>query len=156
MWGHSTGGSITLKTMVTTKDVKAGVIWAGVVGSYPDLIERWRRRAGPTPTANPTSQRGRWRRELIEKYGEPGENPEFWNSISANSYLSDISGPLQLHHGTADSSVPLSFSQSLESQMKNAGRDVEFYEYVGDDHNISKNLSLALSRSVEFFDRYLK
>src|SRR3989344_5426607 len=108
MWGHSMGGSITLKIMVATKDVKAGVIWAGVVGSYPDLVERWRRRAGSTPTANPTSQRGRWRRELIERYGEPGENPEFWNSISANSYLSDISGPLQLHHGTADSSVPLS------------------------------------------------
>src|SRR3989344_5129806 len=156
MWGHSMGGSITLKAMVTTKEVKAGVIWAGVVGSYPDLIERWRKRLGPTPTINPMSQRGRWRRELIEKYGDPYQNPEFWKSISPNSYLADISGPLQLHHGTADTSVPLEFSKTLEAQMKDAGKEVELYIYEGDDHNLSKNLSLALSRSVEFFNKNLK
>src|SRR5574341_1807766 len=43
MWGHSMGGYITLRSMVITKDIKAGVIWAGVVASYPDLISRWRR-----------------------------------------------------------------------------------------------------------------
>lgn len=156
MWGHSMGGSVTLKSMVTTKDIKVGVIWAGVVGSYPDLVERWRRRAGPTPTINPSSQRGRWRRELIEKYGEPSQNPEFWKTISANSYLADISGPLQLHHGTSDASVPIEFSRTLEKQMTNANETVELYEYSGDDHNLSKNLSSALSRSVDFFNRYLK
>ncbi|OGM25150.1 peptidase [Candidatus Woesebacteria bacterium RIFCSPLOWO2_01_FULL_39_61] len=156
MWGHSMGGSITLKSMVTTKDIKAGVIWAGVVGSYPDLIERWRRRSGPTPTISTNSQRGRWRRELVDKYGDPSQNPQFWNSISANSYLSDISGPLQLHHGTLDASVPIEFSRTLEKQMTDVNKAVELYEYTGDDHNLSKNLSLALSRSVDFFDQYLK
>ncbi len=156
MWGHSMGGSITLKSMVVRKDVKAGVIWAGVVGSYPDLIERWRRRQGPTPTINPTNPRGRWRAELIEKYGEPKDNPAFWNSISANSFLGDISGPLELHHGTADTSVPLEFSKTLESQMNSAGKEVSLFIYEGDDHNLSKNLSTALNRSVEFFDKYVK
>lgn len=28
MWGHSMGGSITLRSMVVSKDIKAGVIWA--------------------------------------------------------------------------------------------------------------------------------
>ena len=94
--------------------------------------------------------------EVIEEYGEPSENPDFWSSISPNSFLSDISGPLQLHHGTADSSVPLVFSQSLESQMAEAGKTVELFTYEGDDHNLSKNLSVALGRSVEFFNKYLK
>lgn len=157
MWGHSMGGHITLEIMVVNPDIKVGVIWAGVVGSYENLFERWRRRrAGPTPTINPTSQRGRWRRELAEQFGDPGQNPEFWKSLSATSYLSDISGSVQLHHGTADSSVPVEFSRSLENLMNEAGKEVELYEYPGDDHNISANLSLALSRSVEFFDRYLK
>ncbi len=31
MWGHSMGGYITLRAMVTSPDIKAGVIWAGVV-----------------------------------------------------------------------------------------------------------------------------
>ena len=43
MWGHSMGGYLTLRSMVITKDVKVGVIWAGVVASYPDLIYNWRR-----------------------------------------------------------------------------------------------------------------
>ena len=39
MWGHSMGGAITLRSMVVTGDVKAGVIWAGVVAPYQDLLE---------------------------------------------------------------------------------------------------------------------
>ena len=156
MWGHSMGGSITLKSMVVTKDVKVGVIWAGVVGSYQDLVERWRRRATTTPQPTSISSRGGWRRELIERYGEPEENPDFWNSISANAFLKDISGPLQLHHAPSDTHVPFEFSQTLEQQMKDAGKEVELYEYEGDDHNLSKNFSLAMRRSIEFFDKYLK
>ena len=155
MWGHSMGGHITLESMVVSKDIKAGAIWAGVVGSYEDMFERWRRR-NQNRLPSSVSQRGRWRQQLAEQYGDPNQNPEFWKSLSATSYLSDISGPIQLHHGTSDSSVPVEYSRSLESLMDEVSKEVELYEYPGDDHNISANLSLALSRSVEFFDRYLK
>lgn len=141
--------------MVLTKDVKAGVIWAGVVGSYPDLLNRWRRR-NPSATPNPNSSSRNWRQTLVTQYDEPEANPNFWNSISPNSYLTDISGPLQLHHGSSDASVPLEFSETLESQMKAAKQKVELFTYPGDDHNIAVNLSTALRRSVEFFDKYLK
>jgi len=29
MWGHSMGGEITLRAMVVSRDINAGVIWAG-------------------------------------------------------------------------------------------------------------------------------
>ena len=152
MWGHSLGGFITLRSMVVSKDIKAGVIWAGVVASYPDLLTRWRRNPAFTP---PVGAR-RWRDVLIEKFGDPVKNPTFWNSISANSYLKDISGPLQLHHGTADSSVPIEFSEKLAGQMKQAGKEIELYSYPGDDHNLSQNFDIAMQRSIEFFDKNLK
>ncbi len=157
MWGHSMGGHITLRNMVVSPDVKAGVIWAGVVASYPDLLNNWRRR-NPTPTGiiSPFPGSRRWRDELVQNFGSPESNPEFWNSISANSYLSDISGPIQLHHGTADSSVPVAFSLKLEEQILAAGKTVELYTYEGDDHNISQNFSSAMQRSIEFFDKYVK
>ena len=154
MWGHSLGGFITLRAMVVSKDIKAGVIWAGVVGSYEDLFERWRRRNAPSAT--PSTRGGSWRQALSQQFGEPSQNPTFWNSISANSFLSDISGPLQLHHGTADSSVPVEFSEKLAQQLKDVGKIVELYTYSGDDHNISANFGTAARRSVEFFDKYLK
>ena len=154
MWGHSMGGYITLRSMVISKDIKAGVIWGGVVASYPDMLTRWRR--GPSAAVTPTPSARSWRFSLIKQYGSPEENPEFWNSISANSYLNDISGPLQLHHGTADEEVPLEFSETLFYQMLAADQYVEFYKYDGDNHNISNYFSTAMQRSIEFFDRFVK
>jgi dipeptidyl aminopeptidase/acylaminoacyl peptidase len=154
MWGHSMGGYITLRAMVISPDLKAGVIWAGVVASYPDLLYNWRRRPAASPDSAPRP--GTWRTTLVEQYGSPEENPEFWNSISANSYLSEISGPLQLHHGTADTDVPVAFSETLFYQMLAAEQYAELYTYPGDNHNISNSFSAAMQRTIEFFDRYVK
>jgi dipeptidyl aminopeptidase/acylaminoacyl peptidase len=157
MWGHSMGGHITLRSMVVSDDIKVGVIWAGVVASYPDLISRWRRPNNDIfPTPDPNSRRGRWRQELTETYGPPDDNPDFWATISANSYLSDLSGPLQLHHGTADTSVPVEFSETLQQQLISVGQPVELYIYEGDNHNIANSFSIAMQRSIQFFDAYLK
>ena len=154
MWGHSMGGFITLRSMVVNKDIKAGVIWGGVVASYTDLLRNWRRGTS-TPPPLPSGAR-RWRQTLIEKYGEPEKNPEFWNSISANYFLSDISGPIALHHGEADNSVPVEFSRKLSEQLKSVGKEVELFTYPGDDHDITANFGTAMQRSIEFFDKYLK
>jgi dipeptidyl aminopeptidase/acylaminoacyl peptidase len=154
MWGHSMGGSATLRAMVVSKDIKAGVIWAGVVASYPDLFSKWHTHPGVTPTPHPGGRR--WREDLIAQYGTPEENPKFWASISPNSYLGDLSGPIQLHHSTGDSEVPFEFSKTLDQQIKDAGKTVEFYSYPGDDHNIANSFGIAMQRSIQFFDKYVK
>ena len=159
MWGHSMGGQITLRSMVTTQDIKAGVIWAGVVAPYADLVARWRRQnagSGSGSSSSVPSGAVRWRDRFAAEYGSPEENPEFWASISPNSYLAEGVAPIQLHHGTADADVPLAFSDTLARQLEDAGQEVEYYVYRGDNHNLSNNLALALRRSVAFFDRHVK
>jgi dipeptidyl aminopeptidase/acylaminoacyl peptidase len=157
MWGHSMGGGITLRAMVMNKDIKAAVIWSGVVASYPDLISKWHRRSGSEPTPSPYSGFSRrWRNELVLQYGTPEQNPQFWASISSNSYLSDLSGPVQLHHTLNDSEVPYEFSKTLDQQIKDVGKTVEFYSYPGDDHNIANSFGIAMQRSIQFFDKYVK
>ena len=162
MWGHSMGGYITLRSMVITDTIKAGVIWAGVVGPYPNLFQR--PTATPTPegatpepttTATPSFNR-RWRAELVVLYGTPEENPEFWASISSPTFVSDVSGPIQLHHGTNDRSVPLAASEYLQQAMQEADQAVELYTYEGDDHNLAQSFGLAMQRTLEFFDKYVK
>jgi dipeptidyl aminopeptidase/acylaminoacyl peptidase len=155
MWGHSMGGFLTLRAMVVSSDIKAGVIWAGVVGSYPDLLYNWSRR-GATVTPSPSSRGRRWRQEWLAQYGTPDENAAFWQRISANSYLTSLSGPIQLHHGTEDEDVPLEFSQTLYGQIRQAGKYAELYTYPGDNHNISNSFDLAMSRTIEFFDAHVK
>jgi len=154
MWGHSMGGYLTLRAMVISPEIKAGVIWAGVVGSYSDMLTGWRRNR---PTATPGGANiPSWRSDWLEAFGSPEINPEFWNAISANTYVADISAPVQLHHGTADESVPTRFSQILYDQLQGAGKESELYIYEGDDHNLSNYFSSAMQRTIEFYDRYLK
>lgn len=151
MWGHSMGGFITLRAMVVNPDIRAGVIWGGVVGSYEDLLYNWTRSTyTPPPTAIGTRW---WRQTLINEYGDPKENPEFWDSISSTSFLEDISGPIQLHHGTDDASVPYQFSEKLQERMEKVGKKSELFLYEGDDHNITQNFITAIERSVKFIQQ---
>ncbi len=154
MWGHSMGGYLTLRAMVISDDIKAGVIWAGVVASYQDLLYNWRRTGAFTPSPSSTG-RG-WRASYIEQYGTPEQNPAFWDSISATSYLSDLSGPVELHHGTADEDVPVEFSIRLAELGRQNGQIVNLYTYEGDNHNISKYFTQAMNQTIAFFDIYLK
>src|SRR4030042_1243210 len=75
-WGHSMGGFLTLRAMVISAEIKAGVIWAGVVGSYPDMLCCWRR---PTPgvatqTPDPNFHVS-WRIAWQDLYGSPPDKP---------------------------------------------------------------------------------
>lgn len=158
MWGHSLGGYITLRAMVVRDDIDAAVIWAGVVGSYPDMLNNWTRSGTTSATPPPTvsGQARRWRQAVLDEMGTPEENPTYWASISANSYLADLSGPVQLHHGTADTDVPYAFSQTLEQEILAVGGTVEYLAYPGDNHNINAYFNTAMAESVAWFDEYVK
>ena len=149
MWGHSMGGFLTLRAMVIDRSVKAGVIWAGVVGDYDQLMNSWTRRA-PVPASIPQRVLD-LRKRAVEQYGTPSSNPTFWNTLSANTYLKDLGGPIQLHIGTNDEEVPVAFHTALAAQLRPLGKLGGNYVYPGDNHNLSGNLRAALNRSVQFF-----
>jgi len=147
MWGHSLGGEITLRAMLISGHIMAGVIWAGTVAPPGEQLGMWGGGLHGGPSAP---------RELVDQYGTPEENPEFWASLSATSYLGYLSGPVQLHHGEADQEVPLSWSPALYDALNQAGNVVEIYMYPGSDHNISQGFDLAMQRTIDFFDKYVK
>lgn len=108
-----------------------------------------------TPTLDAARPVRRWG-DLLYTYGTPDENPAFWASIDPWAYLTELSGPLQLHHGTSDTSVPVEYSEDLYAQLQEEGVTSELYIYQGDDHNLVANFSAAMRRSVAFFDLYVK
>lgn len=157
IYGHSLGGNLTLKDLVIRpNDVKAAVIWGGVVGTYNDLINNWQSRVSYHPVQEDLFLRNLNRQNLISQYGTPESNPTFWNSIDPRNFVGDITAPVQLDVGGADNEVPPDFSKSLYDQMQSLGKTSEYFVYPGSDHNISQGFNLAMQRSIAFFDKYLK
>lgn len=150
MWGHSNGGEITMRSLEVSPDIKAAVIWAGVVGSYEDIMVTYRAKI---PWMNGHDSQN----DLIQKYGQPNLQSPFWSKIDPYSYIQNITAPVQLHHGTADTSVPIEISRHFNEVLKNAGKTIEFFEYPNGDHNLaSPNFSPAMERSIAFFKKYLQ
>lgn len=157
VWGHSMGGFITLKDIViNTHDIKAAVIWGGVVGTYTDILYNWQNRVSYKPNAEDLRLRGQNRDMLLKTYGTPAENPTFWSSIDPNSFLNDITAPVQINVGLADTQVPPDFSTGLYDRLKSAGKTVEYFEYPGSNHDINQSFNTAMKRTIDFFNLYLR
>jgi dipeptidyl aminopeptidase/acylaminoacyl peptidase len=145
VWGHSNGGSVAERMMVVSKDVAATVIWAGVSADATDAwlyLRDWLRRP---------------ERELRERWGLPEEQGDLFRRMSSRRYLGDVVGPVQIHHGTGDTSVPYQHGLALSRALAEAGKNQELYTYPGAPHNWSgPTWETAIGRSVAFFDRYVK
>ncbi|GHF40269.1 hypothetical protein HNQ07_001626 [Deinococcus metalli] len=134
MWGHSMGGQLTLRAMLVDPDIRAASVWAGVVASYDVLATEWRVPGGEA-------------RPALDSV-----NRRYLRALSPNASLRDLRGrPIQQHHGTADEDVPYAFQKDLADDLRAAGQPTQAYRYPGDNHNLSRNLNLALARSVQFF-----
>ena len=157
VWGHSMGGNITLRDLVVNRaDIKAAVIWGGVVGSYNDIMFNWQGRVSYKPDAEDLMLRNKNRDVLVGLFGTPATNPDFWNSLDPTYFLKDITAPLQIDVGLADNQVPPDFSIGLYDKFKALGKTVEFYGYPGNNHDINQSFTLAMKRTIDFFNRYLK
>lgn len=158
MWGHSLGGNLTLRAMVVSNQIKVGVIWAGVVGTYEELINKWHHKIPWQPSVRESANHvGSIRQNLVNQHGTPEDNPSFWHSIDPRYYLADLSGPLLINQGLADQEVPPLFAESLKNDLEKLNKEFAYYTYPGADHNLSSpNFEKAMQRSVDFFDKYLK
>lgn len=155
MFGHSMGGSVTIRAATASADVKASAVLGGVVGNSEELLYKWRR-ATPRPTPAAGSGFSSMRQRMIDEFGEPKDNLEFWNSISLHNGLEHLAGPVQIHHGTADGVVPIEFSDSLNGALLRAGKPVEYFQYPGTDHIFTGAGGIALQRMTAFFNAALR
>ncbi len=156
VWGHSMGGNISLRVSEVSKDIKAVVIWGGVVGSYNDILYNWQNRVSYKPNALDLSLRKLGSQNLLDTYGTPAQNPDFWNSIDPTFNLNYVNAPFQIHVGLADTQVPPDFSKSFYDKLVSSKKYAEYYEYPGANHDINQGFNEAMQRTISFFDKYLK
>lgn len=146
MLGHSMGGGVTINIMVTKPNIaKAYILLAPINSDYRVNFDKWVR-----PDWSDTAK------EFIKLYGEPEENPELWDSISAKNYFHKITSPIMLHQGALDKDVPVEWSRELNEMIKDAGKDITYYEYPNEPHTFINAQSLVMQRTLDFFDENLK
>ncbi len=145
MWGHSQGGWITLKVAAANKGVKAAVLFAAMSMSDVDnyeMLKKWH------PDVI---------REVTSLYGDPLSSPDAFDKLSAAGYLKDVSTAFSIHHGDSDDAVPIQWSLKLKEMLLAEKKDVELFTYAGEEHTFAGSaLDLAVRRTGEFFDLYLK
>lgn len=135
LWGHSMGGEVSLRTAEATNNLKAIVLWAPTSANASDNAAFYGRGGSmSSPTPNPSVE-----------------------GTSPINYLQYINAPVSLHQGLSDTEVNPQWSKNLNEALKKEGKQVEYFEYPGQDHNF-KNLGwdLISKRTIDFFDKYLK
>jgi dipeptidyl aminopeptidase/acylaminoacyl peptidase len=71
--------------------------------------------------------------------------------------LTKIETPISLHQGLSDTEVDPETSIILSDALKKEGKQLEYFEYEGQDHNF-RNLGwdLISERTLDFYNKHLK
>jgi dipeptidyl aminopeptidase/acylaminoacyl peptidase len=145
MLGHSMGGGVAQIIAVAQPElVKAFVLFAPVSADQIDNYEKW--------TRQDPERQGITAAEL----GTPETNPRLWADASPINYFDRVKAPIIFHHGTADDSCALEWSQNAVRALEAAGKDATLYAYPGEPHEFIDAWPLVMRRTVQFFDQWVK
>ncbi len=145
--GRSMGGGVTYNVLVAQPGlVDAAVVFAPVSSDAVDNFDRWIR---DDPEDTGLAAR------IIDRYGSPRGNPEFWREASPRPYFDRITEPVLIHHGTADSTCPPVWSEVTLRAMHRAGVRARLIRWPGEEHAFIPLWEQSMQRTVDFLDRTL-
>ena len=124
LWGHSMGGNIVLRVLTVSSDVKAAVLYAPLSGEEVKNAELL-----ANATSDPTF---RMEQTIL---------PAISERISPLYYYSNITSPIQLHHGTADAVIPVAWSEETCDAATAAGVQIECIYYPEERHIFSGHVT---------------
>lgn len=143
IWGHSNGGQISLTVLeVSGKDYPT-TLWAPVSAGFPYSILFFM-------DTNDSSDR-ELRRSLARF--EDMYDASLYNPLN---YLERVQGELQIHQGTADTSVPVGWTDKMVASLRKMGKSAHYFRYVGADHNLVPDWNEVVRRDIEFFKEKLE
>ncbi len=143
LWGHSNGGQIALSVLEINQKPLPTTLWAPVTKGFPESVITYMGQMDDLGEKVKTRID-----EFLLDY-----DPKLY---SIDNYFSDIQAPIQLHQGTADPLVPISWSDTFVSKMEAQGKKVTYYKYRRNDHNLKQSWDLVVQRDLEFFKQGLK
>jgi dipeptidyl aminopeptidase/acylaminoacyl peptidase len=139
LWGMSMGGEIGLRLITISPDVKAAVLYAPLSGNH----ER--------------NSRQLYEITRDEEFAKDFTIPlEVLDRTSPVYYYHEITSAVQIHHGTADSTAPISWAVETCDFLKAAAIPVECLFYQDAGHVFSgERLQQLRQNALEFYRTHL-
>jgi len=144
LFGHSMGGDIGLRILTISEALRGATLWAPASKGFPENKLFFIRTERPEEV----------RAQELEDFQNSIDalfTPDEYDSLNPEDYFDLIDVPVLVHHGTADHIIPLEWSTSLIEAFDKKQVDYTFYEYPGEDHNISVSYYKVMDRDMEFF-----
>lgn len=161
IWAHSNGGQIALTTLEILQQPIPTTLWAPVTAPFPYSVLFF-----SDEEADEGKQARAWVNLLENKYNVL--------EFSLTQHLNKLTGPLLLHHGTADDAALVSWSDEFVQKVKienerreNENRrvsspsaaqlkelplvDLTYYKYPNADHNLRPVWDTVIARDLAFF-----
>ena len=165
IWAHSNGGQIALTALEGLGQPIPTTLWAPVTAPFPYSILFF------SDEDDDEGQAARANTALFEKNYNAQD-------FSLTKHLDRLAGPLQLHQGTSDEAVPVSWNREFKDKIlaENKRRSeasseqpspavtgsplptiaLKYFEYPGADHNLKPGWDQAMARDLAFFQQNLK
>ena len=145
--GRSMGGGVVYEAVVAKPGLfKAAVAYAPVSSDAVDNFNMWVRR---------DNDQGGDAQKIMRRLGTPEQSPETWALMSPRTYFDRVTDPILIHHGTADESCPIEWSEETVAALKQAGKKVTYYVYEGQRHTFTSQWPLSIRRTEAFLDANL-
>jgi len=170
LWGHSNGGQIALTVLEILGQPLPTTIWAPVTAPFPYSVLYF---------SDEDEDEGKSARYELAKLEKMYDVFEF----TLTQHLPLLQAPLQIHHGIADDTAPVAWSDEFVDKIKleNQRREAllkestatesgethninpallqpikyEYFRYPGADHNLQPGWDAVVQRNLTFFDKHL-
>lgn len=140
LWGASMGGEIALRIITISPDIKATVLYSPLSGN----IERNSKQLYDVVRDPEFQKDARVPLELADR-------------ISPMYYYYRVTSVVQLNHGTADTTAPMSWADETCSFLKSAGVSVECFYYKDAEHIFKAKVAGELQQNaLAFYQKYLR
>ena len=139
LWGSSMGGEIALRVLTLSSDIKATVLYSSLSGNE----ER--------------NSRQLFEVTRDEEFQKDAQIPiELMDRISPMYYFHRVTSAVQINHGTADTTAPISWAVETCEFLTSAGVSAQCIYYEGAKHgfNGENNQKLRLN-ALQFYQLYL-
>lgn len=149
MWGHSNGGQISLTVLEVLgksdywNQAIPTTLWAPVTSAFPYSILYY---------TDDFEDVGQQLRKVLYNFELKYDTHEY----SIHPFLDWIDSPIQIHQGTKDDMIPITWPNRLVDVLEEKGKDVTYFKYDGADHNLQPNWTQVINRDLEFFQNYLR